>query len=79
MTCSYCKNSGHKRTTCPERKRDDCIWKYQQALMKVEKQQEDKLIKEMARQTLLEIMELGFQQQTVIQQNKLKKFTVSLD
>lgn len=78
MPCSYCKKNGHTRPTCPERKQDEAVWKLQQALLKVEKQEEQKQIREMARQTLLEIMELGYKQQTEIQERRKKAFTVTL-
>ena len=77
MHCSYCKNSGHNRASCKSRKQDEAIWKYQQTLLKLEKQEENRKIQELARQTLLEIMELGFQQLAV--KPKPVNFTVSLD
>lgn len=79
MVCSYCKKAGHTRVKCVERKQDEAIWKLQQALLKVEKQEENKQIQQMARQTLLEIMELGFQQLAVKPVPKPANFTVTLD
>lgn len=79
MACTYCKNPGHTRATCKSRKQDDAIWKYQQTLLKLEKQEENRKIQELARQTLQEIYSLGFQQLAEKPKPKLENFTVRLD
>jgi hypothetical protein len=63
MTCTYCLENGHYRSTCIQRKRNEAIWKYQRALLKSGKKDD---VKELALNTVKQIKELNSDPFTVI-------------
>jgi hypothetical protein len=63
MTCTYCLENGHYRSTCIQRKRDEIVWKYQRALVKSGKKED---VKQMALNTVKQIIELNLDPFTVI-------------
>lgn len=75
MTCGYCKEAGHKRQTCHQRKVDDVMWKIQQQMKKDDK----KLIFELAKETILHIHTLAAEHLLDLEKRTKKKLVIDFE
>lgn len=64
MACSYCQQTGHRRTNCKERKKDEIIWLYQQRLLESQKQQDKLVIEQLARETIRKVIQEALETHT---------------